>query len=365
MKSSRITIGFDASRALTDQKTGTETYSFNILKHIADLDNTNLYRIYIREGQPNFRFGKNFAVVPINRKRMWTQIGLANELKRHPVDVLFVPAHVLPVMYRGRSVVTIHDIGYLANPKSYALLDIMYLHWTTHYACKMATAVIAVSEKTKSDIVRVYKCPKEKVHVIYHGVEEGFGRTSKDQTEKYLAEQGIARPYILFLGTIKPSKGIETLIRAWHKLRSDMEVNLILVGKAGKKSKGLVSMIHASGVRWLGYVDRQYLPYLLSGAHVLAMPSLYEGFGLPAVEAMACGTPVLVADSGSLPEVVGDAGIIVAENTPENWYAALRRVITDENLRSSLSQQGRERAKNFSWKIAAEKTLEVLTAATI
>ncbi|MEO6458139.1 MAG: glycosyltransferase family 1 protein [Chloroflexia bacterium] len=373
-----LTIGVDASRALTEQKTGTEHYSASLLEALARLPEAQHYKaiLYVNSisevearGKLGFEPPTSWQIRAIPFPQLWTHARLSVEMITGRPDVLFVPSHVVPLLHPQRTVVTIHDLGYLYYPQAHTRGSRFYLHISTLFSVRAARQVIAISEATKHDLVDKYKVPNRKIKVIYHGRDPLFQPVS-DQAKirDVAARYGVAQPYCLHVGTLQPRKNLGLLIETWDALRQTMEnpPQLLLAGRRGWLYSSLLESIRAKGlgdlIKLADYVERDDLPALYSGAVALTFPSLYEGFGLPPLEAMSCGTPVLASNSSSLPEVVGNAGILLDPHDPAAWTDALRRVISDPQLRAEMSRKGLERAAQFTWEKCATETLALLTS---
>jgi len=358
------TIGIDASRMAWARRTGTEQYTAHLLEALVAQGGPHRLRLYFnRLPDPRPAWLEDAEVREMPFPRLWTHARLSWEMLRRPPDVLFVPAHVLPLWRPRRTVVTIHDLGYLRFPEAHPPRRRLELHLSTAWNARVAARVIAVSQATKDDLVRHYRVAPDKIAVVHHGVEERF-RPTPDPAAP--ARYGLPSRYLLYLGTLQPRKNLERLVQAYGRLPGDAPP-LVLAGAKGWYFQRIAAAIAALGlenrVLLPGYVADADVPALLTGATALLYPSLYEGFGLPALEALACGTPVLAANTSSLPEVVGAAGLLVDPLDVGAIAAAMQRLLADEALRAALSQQGRERAKGFSWDRCARETLAVLEGA--
>jgi glycosyltransferase involved in cell wall biosynthesis len=286
-------------------------------------------------------------------------------MARRPPDLLFVPAHVLPIVHPRRGVVTVHDLGYLYYPQAHRLLDRLYLDLSTRYSARAATHLIADSSATKHDLIERYGIEPYKITVVYPGYDEATFQPVRDEEaiEAVKAKYDIAGDYILFVGTLQPRKNLIRLIEAYWKLEAG-SWKLVIAGKKGWLYQEIFRWVEELGlgkkVVFTGYVPEGGLPALISGARLFVFPSLYEGFGLPVLEAMACGTPVVCSNVSSLPEVAGDAAVLVDPLDVEGLAAAMERVLDDEDLRAELIERGFEQAKRFSWERCARETLDVL-----
>lgn len=358
-------IGIDASRSTSEQQTGTERYSRRIIQELLDLGINQRFRLYLNAMTPmplRQRAYVEQRLIPF--PRLWTHLRLSSELARHPVDVLFVPAHVVPPVRPAATVVTIHDLGYLYEPAAHTSLSRTYLDWSTRWSVRAARSIIAISEATKRDLVQFYGVPPHKVSVVYHGIDERFQPASRSQISRVKQELGIGDQFILFVGTIQPRKNVVRLIDAFTLIADERDrLQIVLAGKIGWKSSEIERAIsasrHSDRILLLGHVPDGDLPALYSASSAFALPSLYEGFGLPALEALACGTPVLVSDRGSLPEVVGDAAAVVDPTNVAEIADGLRHVL-DVDGRADRIERGRVHASKFSWEKTGRQTLEIL-----
>jgi len=285
-----------------------------------------------------------------------------------PTRTLFVPSHVVPLYHPRRTVVTIHDLGYLFYPQAHTRLSRLYLHLSTIFSVRAARRVIAISEATRRDLITHYKVPPRKIKVVHHGRDPIFSPVTDPATiEQVRARYGLRSPYCIHVGTLQPRKNLEMLVRAWHRLRNVMDhpPQLLLAGKRGWLYDTLLSLIKehdlSNYVTIADYVQRDDLPALYSGALAMVFPSLYEGFGLPPLEAMSCGTPVIASTASSIPEVVGDAGILLDPNDTRAWFRTVQRLTQDPALRQALSNKGLARASQFTWQRCARETLALLT----
>ena len=364
-----LTIGIDASRSTTERRTGTERYSQRIIAELVDQDPDSHFRLYLNRRRPlDLPQRANTEQRPIPFPRLWTHVRLSAELLAHPVDVLFVPAHVVPPIHPAATFVTIHDLGYLYEPQAHTDSSRRYLDWSTRWSVRAARRVIAISEATKSDLIEHYHVPPERIAVVYHGIDEQLGPAEHDAVIRVRELIGVPGRFILFVGTLQPRKNLVRLVEAFGTVADeDPEISLVLAGGRGWKMDEIDQAIDASRHRnrivLPGYVSDSDLLALYSAASALALPSLYEGFGLPALEAMACGTPVLVSNRGSLPEIVDDAAVVVEALDSTAIAAGLRQVL-DPMLRPHLVELGKLRAAKFRWTTAGRDTLEILVNAS-
>jgi glycosyltransferase involved in cell wall biosynthesis len=296
--------------------------------------------------------------------RLWTHVRLSWEMARCPPDVLFVPAHVLPIVHPRRSVVTVHDLGYRHYPAAHRSLDRLYLDLSTRYHVHVAAHILADSQATRDGLIREYGADPARITVVYPGVDENLRRVDDPAAiAAARAKYDISGEYLLYVGTLHPRKNLVRLIEAFSALESGA-LKLVVAGQKGWLYDRIFARVQELGVEqrviFPGYVADADLPALLSGARVFAFPSLYEGFGFPVLEAMACGVPVVCSDVSSLPEVAGDAALLVDPLDTRAWATALERALTDEELRVELTTRGYVQVERFSWQRAAEATLNVL-----
>jgi glycosyltransferase involved in cell wall biosynthesis len=360
-----LTIGIDASRAAAARKTGTERYSQRIIAELLDQGADYRFRLYLNQRRPlDLPQRADTAQRPIPFPRLWTHLRLSAELAAHPVDVLFVPAHVVPPIHPAATVVTIHDLGYLYEPQAHTDSSRLYLDWSTRWSVRAARQVIAISEATKADLIAHYHVPPERIAVVYHGIDEQFRPARPNDVERVRRVVGVHGRFILFVGTLQPRKNLVRLIEAFDTIAdADPEISLVLAGGRGWKmdeiDRAITASRHRARILLPGHVPDPDLPALYSGAAALALPSLYEGFGLPALEAMACGTPVLVSNRGSLPEIGANAAVIVDPLDAASIASGLRQVL-DAVIRPQLVELGKQRAAQFRWSTAGRDTLEIL-----
>jgi len=365
-------IGIDASRAIIAQRTGTESYSLQIIRHMISEGGARQFRLYCRSEPPHGLFpdSPNVEILIIHKARFWTHAGLGPAVRRDPPDVLFVPAHVIPWPNAGNtpSVVTIHDIGFRHYPEAHPMAQRLYLDWSTGHSARVATKVIAVSHATADDLTSLYRVPKSKIRVIHSGVNKDL--KSDDNLPEIVAVRdryGISGPYILSVGSLHARKNLLRLVEAFRQVVDVIpEMRLAFAGRPGWGHDHLRQRIHALGlenqITFCGYVPDQDMRGLYAGTRAFVFPTLYEGFGFPALEAMACGAPVACSNTSSLPEIVGEAALTFDPEDVTSIAESLLRVLTDEELRALMVRRGLERAKQFSWKSAARDTLELLEA---
>ncbi|MCB8978027.1 MAG: glycosyltransferase family 4 protein [Ardenticatenaceae bacterium] len=365
----RLTIGIDASRTITGQRTGTEAYATFLLQALIPLALRQNHRIRLYFNQPPppelFAAFPQAEHIAIPFPRLWTHVRLAAELRQHPPDVFFTPAHVIPFSYFGPSVATVHDLGYHHFPEAHPWRQLAYLRWSTRHNGRRARRVVADSEATKQDLIQLDGIPAAKIDVIYPGVDPALQPvTDEDVLTAVRHKYHLTSPYLLYLSTLQPRKNLVRLIQAYAA--SGLPHQLVLAGKAGWLSQPILEVIgnQSAVIREkiivTGFVDEADKAALLSGATAVLYPSLYEGFGFPVLEAQACGTAVLTATTSSLPEVAGDAALLVDPLDTAAITQGMQRLVQDEAYRQELVQRGFENVRRFRWEETAVQLLHTL-----
>jgi glycosyltransferase involved in cell wall biosynthesis len=360
-------VGIDASRTTAGLRTGTENYSLNLIRELVAIGSDHRFRLY-------FNASPHATLIPgeteqrvIPFPRLWTHVRLSWEMIRQPPDLLFVPSHVLPLAHPARSVVTVHDLGFLYHPEAHTLSQNVYLRWSTRHNARSATRALADSEATRRDLIRHYGVPSEKIVVVYPGRDPDLSPvTDPDLLAATRSRYGLSETYLLYVGTLHPRKNLVRLVRAFGAsvASEHPSLQLVLAGKEGWLTDEIQAAVRRLGledrVLLTGYVPEDDLPAMLSGALAFVFPSLFEGFGLPVLEAMACGTPVLCSEVSSLPEVAGEAALLVDPLDTDALAEALARIVADADLRHELVTRGFQQVQQFSWQRCARETLEVL-----
>jgi glycosyltransferase involved in cell wall biosynthesis len=286
---------------------------------------------------------------------------------QHSLNLVHDPTGVTPFLFgagRARTVVTVHDVFAWSLPGHSTLADMLiYRHWLPHVLPRV-DAVITVSQASKADIVRHLRVTAERVHVTYEGVGDSYTPASIEEVSKIGARYGLPDGYLLFVGSVEERKNLRRLLQACARLWAAGERRLlVVVGARRWKYTKIMDTVQELGLErqviFTGYVSDEDLPAIYSGADLFVFPSLYEGFGLPPLEAMACGTPVVTSNTSSLPEVVGDAAILVDPYDVEALAEAMHRVLSDPDLADDLRRRGLQRAQGFTWERTARETMEV------
>jgi glycosyltransferase involved in cell wall biosynthesis len=273
-------------------------------------------------------------------------------MRRHGADISLFPGSILPWINPVPAVMVVHDLCWESYPECYPEREIRIFRDIYPRSLKSAKMVFAVSEWTKGEITRVYGTPPEKIRVVPNGVDPQFVPVPQ-AAESVSMSWGLSPGYILAVGTAHPRKNIAILLRAYAQMPQTGRPPLVLTGPIGATVAPLRELAEALGIapqiRWLGYVEKEALPALYRGAGVFVMPSLYEGFGLPVSEAMACGTPVICSNTAALPEVAGEAGLLIDPTKPEALAEALQKVLHNPELAEEMRQKGWQQALQFNW----------------
>ena len=368
-------IGFDLD-SLTLRSGGIGRYGVNLINHIAKIlqaeeemfvfFHKSFDRSYLNKHK-NLKLIKKYTQIKSNvlRKAVFLPISI----KRLKLDLFHGVDHIgIPFLYKSKTcqyVVTIHDLITKIYPHTFPIKQRIVQNTLLPHILSKADKIIFVSRSTEDDVKKFYPQHAEKVKVIYEGVEPQFYPRSKDEVVEVLNKYKIHFKYFLFLGTLEPRKNIIRLIEAFIRLKQEgnVETRLVITGRKGWLYKEIMEKIQQSpfsqDIVFTGFIDDEDLPFLYSGAEMFLYPSLYEGFGLPVLEAMACGTPVITSNLSSLPEVTGEAGILIDPLKVEEIFQAMEKLSADKELREELQKKGLERAKLFSWKRAAKETLEL------
>lgn len=393
-------IGIDASRANVKERTGTEWYAYYIIEEIKKIaDPDDQFILYSKEKleEPLSRLPRNFSskILKWPPELLWTQIRLAWEMLWHKPDVLFVPAHTIPLIHPKKTVTTLHDIGFERFARLYAqkgigfsnnylnkILEIIikiftlgkysnteldYHRWSSRLALNKAERIITISKFSKSEIIDFYKINPEKISIVYNAFDPEYSKAKdKEIARNTLTKYQITDPFFLCIGRLEEKKNTAGLIEGFGKFKQGKASNykLVLIGKPGLGSNRIQQTINRWGlgndVIILGWVVNEDLPYIMSKTEIFIFPSFYEGFGMPILEAMAAGTPVITSNFGAMQEIAQDAAILINPYKPGEITDAITRIITDHQLRDKLVDKGYQRLYMFSWSKSAQKTLHII-----
>ena len=348
-------IAIDTQTVL-GQRSGFGFYVKNLVEALKKNDLENQYILIAPNRERDFSTIERF---------IWDQFTFPAKVKKGKADILHQPCFSSPVFFRGKKIVTVHDIIPLKFPGNLPLASrLFYSKWMT-YSYNYADLIIADSESTKKDIIKHLKISSEKIRVIYLATSKDFKPSgSQNQILKIKEKYKTSPKYFIHVGTIEPRKNLPFLVSAFAlALKQGIKENLVIVGKQGWYYEDLYNLIKKlhleKRVIFTGYADDRDVPYLYGGSTALTFPSLYEGFGFPPLEAMACGTPVISSNTSSLPEVIGEAGILLPPKDKNIWAQKMVELSSNNKLSEKLKIAGIMQAKKFSWDETARKTIEV------
>lgn len=360
-------IGIDA-RLLHYRQAGISRYTLQLVKGLSRIESDDRYTLLqsVHARQPiikHERFTHRKVITPAHHRL--EQLIFPFEVAPLKLDVLHSPDFIPPFRAKSRSVITIHDLNFLLFPH-FLTKDSARYYGQIDQAVRRSDAIIAVSKATKADIMRLLGVPESKIRVIYEAASPTFRQLQDPDLERQVQRRfGIRTDFLLFVSTIEPRKNVPTLLRAFRQFLDDyrLDVQLVLAGQKGWLFEEVFELVTELDLEehtlFVGRVSSEELLWLYNVSQALVAPSIYEGFGLTPLEAMACGTPVIVANTSSLPEVVGDAGIKIDPYKADEIAVAMWRVLTDSELRQSLIEKGLKRAAFFSWDKAAQETLDL------
>lgn len=365
-------IGIDA-RLLHYRQAGISRYTLQLVKGLARIESDDRYMLLqsIHAREPiikHERFTHRKVITPAHHRL--EQLVFPFEVSPLQLDVLHSPDFIPPFRVKCRSVITIHDLNFLLYPH-FLTKDAARYYGQIDQAVRRSDAIIAVSKATRADIIRLLGVPESKVRVIYEAASPTFRPLHNPDLPREVQRRfGVRGDFVLFVSTIEPRKNVPTLLRAFRQFLDDyrLDVQLVLAGQKGWLFEEVFELASELKLEdhalFVGRVSSEELLWLYNAAKALVAPSIYEGFGLTPLEALACGTPVVVANTSSLPEVVGDAGLLIDPNKADEIAVAMWRILTDSELRKSLIEKGLKRAAHFSWDKAAQETLDLYHSVT-
>ena len=356
------------SEAINDKNvTGIGTYTYNLLKILQVKSKHNRY---FSINHLNIKMFDHDTLIVENpfkqilQTYMWYPY-LIIRLRKTDLDLIHNPSQI-PTFFKPaqKYIITVCDLTPLKFPKEHKIGKELIYKLLYPRTLKYSDRIIAISCSTKQDLINHFKIPDNKIKVIHLAADEKFQPPEKKSILKFKTEYNLNYPFILYVGTLEPRKNIPTLIKAFYNLKKyNLPHKLVIAGKKGWKYKSIFETIEKldlqDDVIFTGYVPSEDLPALYSAADLFVYPSLYEGFGLPPLEAMSCGCPVITSNSSSLPEVIGDAGIMIDPYDIDLLASSMYEVLTNDELKADMIKKGLERAKMFSWEKCARETLEV------
>jgi len=359
-----MNIGIDGNEANVDMHVGVSIYTLELLNHFSKLKRPDVKCIIFLRDEPNNHMPQendHFTYEVIPAKILWSQIFLPYHLLfRSDITVFFAPAHYAPRFLKQPVVVTIHDLSYIKYPNEFLKKDLYKLNNWTKYSIMKARNIIAVSKTTKKDILNHFQLPENDVTVIYNG----FSKTnisvkpSSDVLKKYEIKN---KKYLLYVGTLQPRKNVPTLIESYKEFREQHpEFKLVLVGKKGWMFDAIYAKVQELNLEehviFTGFESDEALNTLYKNAFCFVLPSFYEGFGIPILEAMSVGCPVITSHASSLPEIGGEACLYFDPNDKNDLSEKLEKLIANKQLYATLITQGKKRVKEYSWSKCAEET---------
>ena len=351
-------------RALT--KGGVYRFVNNIL---SELDNINIQQeIYLihDDNRLQNKFNHINEIYINTSKLVFDYISSFNFIRKHSFGVLIYPKNVIPLnhfLLNGKKVNIIHDLGYFEKKlNAYPLFDTLFMKSFMKISCKLSNKVLAVSSYTKNDIIKRFNINKNKINVIYEGVESKYTKHTKFNINKTLDKYKIKKPFLFYSGTISPRKNLHRTLKAFGFIKNIIPHDLVITGFAKWKSKHIDNIIKSSGdrIKIIGYVEENELIDLYNSADLYLYPSLYEGFGLPILEAQACGCPVLTSNVTSCPEVAGEGAHLVNPYSEFDIAESINRILHDECYKAELVRYGYQNLRRFSWVKTTKKLLEFI-----
>jgi len=352
---------------------GINAYAYYLLRNLGQVDSTYHYSVFLSERRfSSERLDLHYTRWPTHRpavRILWEQVAQPIAMFRAGVDLLHAMAFVGPLLAACPFVVTIYDLSFLHYPEVFRPWNRWYLSRFTAISAHRAERVIAISHHTKSDIVKMLKVSPDRVDVVYCGVDEIFHPIPPTEVAQFRHKRVLPDRFILYLGTLEPRKNVTRLIRAyqrWRKAEPGVP-RLVIAGGKGWYYDQIFAEVEGLGligeVLFPGYVPQQELPYWYNAADLFVYPSRFEGFGLPVLEAMACGTPVVTTLAASLPEVAGDAALLVSPDDETQLAEAMHRALSDQSLRQEMIARGQAQAAKFSWVNTARQTVDTYARA--
>lgn len=367
-------IGIDIRQLSTlDNKAGLYQYTYNLVSNLLSVDHSNSYTLLssLRGFQGDERIKSNFILRTSGRLSglFLNKLSIPVECLMGRLDIFHGPCFFVPYSLRCKSVVTIHDLMVLRHPEFLKPEWVVSIRKEISASVRRSDAVIAVSSFTKKEIMELLNIPEERIRVIHNGVSPIFRPIrEREKIEEVKAKFGVEGPYLLFVGNIEPKKNIETLIYAYRELRNSTSFKypLLIAGKKSWHFPAIWKLIQQhrmeKDIIFTDVINDDELACLYNGAELFVFPSLFEGFGIPVIEAMACGVTVVTSNRASIPEIADDAALLVDPMNVNDIAHAMYSMLRDDKLRASLRQKGIERAKLFSWEKAARETVSLYGA---
>jgi glycosyltransferase involved in cell wall biosynthesis len=356
-------------RSLEYASGGVKEYLVSLLHELLRIDTRNTYVLFHSQVQyfGSFPGAEEVSLYSSNRL-VFDWLKLPGALKAHGIDVAFFPSSNMPPRVPCKAVAAMMDLGYFhGRYRMYKWADTLYMKRAMAYTARRADRLVAISEHTKKDLTGILGVPPEKVTVTHLAADDLYhGPVADEEVLRFRLRHGLERPFFLYTGNISPRKNLKVLLEAFAQVKDRVDADLVVTGGlswSDSWTKWVRTLGIEDRVRRLGYVERQDMPVLYASAMAFVFPSLFEGFGLPVLEAQALGVPVICSNATSLPEVAGDSALMVDPADTAGLARALEQVVGDAGLRQTLANKGRENVRRFSWRGTAEKTLEVFEEA--
>lgn len=368
-------IGINGACLWNTAKTGVEWYAVLLLENLKDLPESQNHQFFIYypeklgagdvEWQKKFPSNWQFIGIKWWFKYFWTQLALPRQLKKDKIDLLFVPAHVIPFLYKGKAVMTVHDLAFKYFTNAYSAKELKYQDWAVKSAIKKSADFLVPSKTTQDDLLNFYGVAQERVHLVYHGFDYHNFKKDLSAWADLRAKHQLKEKYFVTVGRVENKKNNLNMIKSFEvfkKESGDKDYQLVfLMGKPGFGYEQIREYAEQSefkdDIKFLGYLSRAELKTALSGARVFLFPSLYEGFGFPILEAMAVELPVITSNYGAMAEIAGDGAILVDPLNINELASAMKGLAFDESLRQELIAKANLILPKFTWKNAAELTM--------
>ncbi len=357
------------------QKVGVGVYALNLVKQIAKLDLENSYYILVQDDEHSLDSSErnNFKLINIQSKifrkvifrLLLEQWLIPYIIIKKKIDIVHSLHYSFPLItFRAKKVVTIHDMTFFKFPKYHQIIKRYYFSFFIHLVARMADKVISLSESTLRDFISLTSARKDKVSVVHLGVDWATSSFPRERAELVKKKYGIDGKYLLFVGMIEPRKNVGNLILAYDKLlKVNKDYHLVIVGKKGWGYRKVFNLIDDlrlhDRITFTGFVEEEDKPFIIRDAKIFVYPSMYEGFGIPVLEALSLGIPTITSNVSSLPEITGGAALLVDPANVDELYLGIKRLLEDETLYQELKKKAVLQARKFSWMKTAQKTIEL------
>ncbi len=357
-----------AARGLSEQSGGVKQYIESITSALLSVDKTNEYYIFHNNYTNKFHTAENIILESQN-KLIWDYYLLPKAIKKYNLDILILPKNILPFFINTKSVIVVHDLAYfMPELNAYPLIDTIYMKVMIKSSLKRTDRIISVSSNTKRDIIKITGTDEAKIKVVYEAADSKYRQiTDKSKLNEIKDKYKLSDQYIFYSGSLSPRKNMIRLLTAYDEIKNKIPHKLVLTGGKSWDYEMVQELINKLGdsVIKLGHVPDKDMPFIYNLADLFVYPSLYEGFGLPPLEAMACGCPVIASKSSSIPEVVGNAAMLIDPYDTDDLAETMYKVLTNDGLREELIKRGLYRAKQFSWEKCARECLNVLEEVSV